>query len=74
MIDRIEENDRVCYRLNGVPHRPNGPAFEWPNGDWSWSLYGKIHRYYGPAACNETIDKYHGGNSKFWVLHGEGVR
>ena len=29
-------------------HTPNGPAFEWADGDWAWWLNNRRHRYYGP--------------------------
>jgi hypothetical protein len=75
MIERFEDIECVRYRLNGVPHRTNGPAFEWLNGDWSWALHGKIHRYYGLAGSNAMIDIFHESRKiKFWVLHGERVR
>lgn len=74
MITRTDNDGGVVYRLNDMPHRLNGPAFEWLDGTWSWALYGKVHRYYGPAASNLLLDQYHGGNSKYWVLHGEAVR
>lgn len=49
----------------GMPHRSNGPALhrnikEWGYNGSRWYLYGKIHRYYGPA--------WHA--STYWVIHG----
>ena len=45
---RTDNRDRYVSE-NGDVHRPNGPAVIWEDGTWNWSLYGKFHRYYGPA-------------------------
>ena len=45
----IYEDGHKEWRLNGVPHREDGPAAEWPNGDKGWYLNGEIHREDGPA-------------------------
>ena len=39
----------VTYMLNNVIHRSNGPAIMYADGHEKWRLYGKWHRYYGPA-------------------------
>ena len=52
------------WRLNGVRHREDGPAIEWPNGDREWFLHGKLHREDGPAI--ELPDGY-----RSWWLHGK---
>ena len=46
------------YSKHDVPHRPNGPAMEWDNGNYYWWLYGDRHRYYGPA-----------NNASHWYIH-----
>ena len=33
--------DRTEWFLNGEPHREDGPAIEWPDGDKQWWLHGK---------------------------------
>jgi hypothetical protein len=60
MIIRIEEEHSICYRLeNGVCHRPNGPAVEFKADKTGyWFLFGKRHRYYGPASH---------ANNWFWI-------
>ena len=47
------------YTLNGRPHRPNGPAFIGDYNAEPWYLYGKRHRYYGPALYKNE-----------WRIHG----
>lgn len=49
MIERIEKEDRVEYRLDGALHRLDGPAVERDNGDKEWWVNGKRHRLDGPA-------------------------
>ena len=34
---------------NGYPHRIDGPAVEYLNGDKEWKVNGKLHRIGGPA-------------------------
>ena len=50
--------------LNGVRHREDGPAIEWPDGRRDWWLHGKRHREDGPAI--ELPD----GRREWW-LHGK---
>lgn len=64
MIERVDQGGWVSYRLNGVPHRPDGPARIWKDGDWDWALFGKWHRYYG--GCRNWGDG--------WWIHGEQVK
>ena len=33
--------DRTAWYLNGVPHREDGPAIEWANGNKWWYLNDK---------------------------------
>jgi hypothetical protein len=49
MIEKIELPDQVLYLKDGLNHRPNGPASYYDEMNWFWYLYGKPHRYYGPA-------------------------
>lgn len=46
---RYVEEDGIFYYLNGEPHREDGPAKNYSNGDESWFLYGKEHREDGLA-------------------------
>jgi len=39
----------VFYYKNGLLHREDGPAIEYPNGGKSWYKNGKLHREDGPA-------------------------
>jgi hypothetical protein len=47
--------------LNGEPHRLDGPAVEYKDGDNYWYKYGLKHRIGGPAV---TL-----GNMKMWYLY-----
>jgi hypothetical protein len=60
----IYEDGHKEWRLDGVPHREDGPAAEWPNGDKGWYLNGELHREDGPA-----IEYADGNNS--WFLNNE---
>jgi len=57
-------NGRKEWLLNGILHRTDGPAVEWPHGTKEWWLNGKQHRIDGPAV------EYSDG-SKAWYLNGE---
>lgn len=59
---RFEEDGRVSYYKDGLLHREEGPAREWPNGDKLWFLNDKLHRVDGPA--HDT------NNLKIWYLNG----
>lgn len=59
MNEFIEHAAFSEYRVNGKAHRTNGPSTEYAHGDWSWMLFGFLHRYYGPA------NHYDG-----WWIHG----
>ena len=61
MRERIETDSKITYRLNGLRHRPNGPAIILINGGWSWWLHGERHRYYGPIIHYTTQ----------WAIHGD---
>ena len=54
------------YYRNALPHRVDGPAVEWANGDKEWWLNGKRHREDGPA--------YEGADGhKTWHYHGKRI-
>lgn len=56
MIKKIDDEGTIMFELNGMLHRPNGPAIIWNDGDWGWNLFGLWHRYYGPR--DESGDWY----------------
>ncbi len=62
---RVSENGTKQY-LNdkNEPHRLDGPAIEYPNGDKEWYQNGKLHRVDGPAI------EYANGN-KYWCQNGK---
>jgi hypothetical protein len=46
----VESDSRQIWKLpNGRPHRTDGPAVIYPNGDQEWWVDGKRHRSDGPA-------------------------
>ncbi|HED37740.1 MAG TPA: hypothetical protein ENI76_05790 [Ignavibacteria bacterium] len=56
------------WRVNGLLHREDGPAQEYPDGDKKWWINGKLHREDGPAV--EWAD----GGKQWWIngkLHRE---
>ena len=63
---KVDERGTKRWYLHGKPHREDGPAFEWADGDKQWFLHGKRHREDGPA-----IEGANG--AKEWYLHGEKV-
>jgi hypothetical protein len=46
-------------------HRVNGPAVTWDDGNFMWMLFGKPHRYYGPAISASLV--FDGK----WYMHGK---
>ena len=56
------EGNKV-WRLNGVPHREDGPASEGADGYRAWFLHGKVHRKDGPAIVWP-------GEYQAWYLNG----
>ena len=59
---RYEEDWKVSYYKDGLLHREDGPAREFPSGDKLWFLNGKPHRVDGPAHDTESL--------KIWYLNG----
>lgn len=55
---------KTWRNASGKPHRENGPAVEYPNGDKEWFRDGLLHREDGPAV--ESLNGY-----KAWHLNGE---
>ena len=60
----VELNCIYWINDNGLHHREDGPAVEYPNGNKQWYLNGKLHREDGPA-----ID--YGNANKQWYLNGK---
>ena len=55
---RLDYN-AIFYYKNGLPHREDGPAIIYENGNQDWWLNGLQHRESGPS------DEYTNGD-KFW--------
>jgi len=53
----------ICYTVNSIYHREDGPAWESSVGDKHWFINGKHHRVDGPA-----VEWISGG--KQWFLNG----
>jgi hypothetical protein len=47
----------IFYYKHGIPHRNNGPAIIWSEGDQFWFYNGKRHRTNGPAIIWVDGDK-----------------
>lgn len=65
MKEIIKGNNYIEYRLNHATHRANGPAVTHTTDQdwWSWFLFGRYHRYYGPMS-----------KSNVWSIHGEWLK
>lgn len=59
------EYGKIWKNEKGEIHREDGPAVEWPDGDWWWYLNGKCHRICGP--CDWFRGEY------YWWVNGESV-
>lgn len=55
------DKSRFWYNDKDQPHRLDGPAYEYADGDKSWWVNGKRHRLDGPAL--ECAD----GSKEWWV-------
>ena len=55
------QNSTFSYFINGVPHRIDGPAKRFRNGDKEWWCKGKLHNLAGPAI------QYSDGGKEWWV-------
>ena len=62
-IEVDEFGTRIYRNAAGQPHRDNGPAVVWRNGDCYWYQNGVLHREDGPAI--EYAD-----GSKRWFQNG----
>ena len=61
---KVYDNGDKEWRVNGVLHREDGPAVEYPDGHKEWWVNGVLHRENNPA--REWAD-----GSKEWWLNGE---
>ena len=84
---RYDEYGRVSYYKNGLLHREDGPAREFPSGDKLWFINNKPHRIDGPAhdradgvkiwyfngaVHREDGPAYeHPSGRKEWIVHGK---
>jgi hypothetical protein len=62
--DIYADSDQVMWYLDDKPHREDGPARIWANGDQEWRLNDKLHREDGPAVI--YADGY-----RAWHLNGK---
>jgi hypothetical protein len=69
-ILEIDSQGNKLWRLNGVLHREDGPAIEYPNGDKLWLFNGKLHRENGPAIIYACGDKEWWLNDYFYSHDG----
>jgi hypothetical protein len=63
---KVYPNGTKDWRLNGILHRTDGPAWERADGSKAWFLNGNRHRTDGPAI--EWAD-----GLKSWWLNGKEV-
>lgn len=47
---KVTDGDIRRWYLGQQRHRDDGPAVEYPNGDYVWYDHGKFHRDGAPAA------------------------
>ena len=64
---RYGKTGTIRYFKDGLLHREDGPAVEWPNGDKEWFFEGKRHNENGPAVIAFNGDK-------FWFIHGKFIK
>ena len=69
-ICEIDKYGTKRWYLNGIPHREDGPAVEFLDGDQSWFFEGKLHREDGPAIISSHGYKEWFNNGKLHRLDG----
>jgi hypothetical protein len=64
--DGVQLKQEICirYYVDGIPHRINGPAVEYLDGEKEYWLNGSIHREDGPAIIWDC-------GKKEWWLNGK---
>lgn len=69
MIEERRFGSYTEYSKDKKPHRTNGPARVYDDGDTYWWLFGIRHRYYGPQSSNEerSIWRVHDKEMKYEV-------
>lgn len=68
-----DEEGITTWTVNGLLHRPDGPAVVRPDGSWEWYRYGKEHRVDGPAVQNK-FGTFWVQNGKFHRLEGPAIK
>jgi hypothetical protein len=66
----VRTDGTKVWLLNGMLHREDGPAEEYPNGDTSWLLNGVRHRTDGPAVEWTGWGIARNPPLKEWWIHG----
>lgn len=61
---QTDEDGSKIWKLDGLPHREDGPAVEQSDGSKYWFVHGLYHRTDGPA-----LDESDG--TKHWYLKGK---
>ena len=62
--DIAVSDEHIIWRLNGNPHREDGPAVIHSDGTQEWWLNGHLHREDGPAVI-------HSDGTQEWCLNGK---
>jgi hypothetical protein len=57
----LKEDGTKCWYVNGILHREDGPAVEWPSGTKCWYVNGRLHRLDGPAI------EFASGYKEYWI-------
>ena len=65
-VMEIDDRGTKRWKLYGKPHREDGPAVEYQDGEKHWFINGKHHRENGPAI------EYPDGRKK-WYIYGESI-
>jgi hypothetical protein len=67
-IESINSYGARIWRIppNGLMHREDGPAVEWPAGNRYWWQHGLLHRDGGPAC-----ERLEGDGPYEWFRHGK---
>ena len=66
----MDENGNKVYLVGTMFHKSNGPATEWVDGEWTWYLHDKRHRYYGEQRFWRSDEP---GLNR-WIIHGKLVK
>lgn len=61
----VDEDGIIRWKLNGVPHREDGPAVIYKSGTEIWYINGLKHREDGPAIISKAR------KMSAWYKHGE---